>query len=436
MTSGNDSAPESAQDHRPAGAGAAAPAGTAAASADSTAPTSSAATTASAAALTDSAEARGRVEPFVSPALRTAAAWSWRALIVVAAVAALWWLLAQVKIVVLPVLIALLIGALLSPLARFLVSHRWPRSLATIATVLGFILVVLGLLALVGQQLYSGFSDLSDRVMAGFQAISSWLQSSPFGIESSQISQYIDQGLEKATSFLEERSGQLFSGVAGAASSVTDFFAGMFLVLFSTIFFVYDGQKIFHWFIGMLPVPAREKTQGAALRGWQSLVQYVRVQILVAAVDALGIGLGAFILQVPLVVPLTVLVFMGSFIPIVGAILTGAVAVLVALVSQGPITALIMLGVVLAVQQIEGHVLQPFIMGKAVSVHPLAVVLGVTGGGFLFGIPGALFAVPLMAVANTTVLYLHGRDILAEAQADAERKKQEKAERKRAKASA
>jgi hypothetical protein len=162
-----------------------------------------------------------------------------------------------------------------------------------------------------------------------------------------------------------------------------------------------------------MPRPARARTEGAALRGWQTLVQYVRVQIIVAAVDAIGIGIGALAIGIPLAIPLTLLVFMGSFIPIVGAVVTGAIAVIVALVSQGFIPALIMLGVVLAVQQIEGNVLQPFIMGKAVSVHPLAVILTVAAGGFLFGIVGALFAVPLIAVVNTVVRYLAGDDVFA-----------------------
>ena len=175
--------------------------------------------------------------------------------------------------------------------------------------------------------------------------------------------------------------------------------------LFTTFFFLYDGQNIFKWH-DLLPVPARPVATGAALKGWTTLVQYVRVQILVAAVDAIGIGIGAAFLGIPLVIPMTVLVFLTSFVPVVGAIASGAVAVLVALVSNGLISAVIMLAVVIAVQQIESQVLQPFLMGKAVSVHPLAVILAVTGGGFLFGIVGALFAVPLVAVLNSVVSYI------------------------------
>lgn len=380
--------------------------------------------------------ARGVIAPYVSPGVRLGAAWSWRLIAIAAGIGVAFWLLSQVTIVVMPVLIALLLAALLSPFAAFLQRHRWPRALAAITTVLGFIIVVVSLLTVVGQQIYSGTASLWGQVRTGFLSISTWLQSNPFGIDSSLISKWIEVGTTKLTTYAQQESGQIASGALGAASSITDFGAGLLITLFATFFFVYDGHTIFRWFLHLLPLPARERAKGAALRGWQSLSQYVRVQVLVAGVDAVGIGLGAFLLGVPLAIPLTVLVFLGSFIPIVGAVVTGAVAVIIALVAQGPITAVIMLAVVLAVQQLESHVLQPFIMGKAVSVHPLAVVLGVTSGAFLFGIAGALFAVPVLAVLNTSILYLRGRDLLKENRDEAERKKRDKKAKKAAKQAA
>ncbi len=164
------------------------------------------------------------------------------------------------------------------------------------------------------------------------------------------------------------------------------------------------------WVVNLLPRSVRERVHQAGRRGLVTLSAYTRTQILVALVDAVGIGIGAAILRVPLALPLATLVFVGSFIPIVGAIVTGAVAVLVALVAHGPVIALIMLGVVLLVQQLEGHILQPFLMGHAVSLHPVAVLLVVTAGSMAAGIVGALFAVPIAAVLNTVVLYLHGHD--------------------------
>lgn len=345
-------------------------------------------------------------EPYVSPGLRVAAAWSWRSIVVLVAIGVAFWLLAKVWHVLLPVLIALLLAALLAPLTGWMTKKGMPRVLATIIAFFGFIIVVAGLFTLVGQQIYSGMPDLVGQVMTGFSSISSWLAHNPFGLDSTTISGYIDDGVKSATDFLQNNSSQLLGGAWEATSSVGSFLAGLLLCLFTTFFFLYDGKRIFRWVMNLLPVPAQPVAIGAAQRGWTTLTQYVRVQILVAAVDAIGIGIGAAILGIPLVIPLTLLVFLASFIPIVGAIASGVVAVVVALVSNGFVAALIMLAVVIGVQQLEGHVLQPFLMGKAVSVHPLAVVLAVAAGGFLYGIVGALFAVPAVAVINTVVSYI------------------------------
>lgn len=356
---------------------------------------------------------RGAYEPYVSPPFRLAAAWSWRTIVILAAVGVLLWLLSQVSQVLLPALIALLLAALLSPIHSFLVRKGWPRALSAATVFIGFLLLVLGTIALVGQQIVAGFGALWTQVLAGVSTITMWLNSNPFGLDSGIIAQYLDQGLDQGITYLEENASNLVGGAAGAVSSVGSFATGTLLALVAAFFFLYDGRSMFNWAVRLMPRPARARTEGAALRGWQTLVQYVRVQIIVAAVDAIGIGIGALAIGIPLAIPLTLLVFMGSFIPIVGAVVTGAIAVIVALVSQGFIPALIMLGVVLLVQQIEGNILQPFIMGKAVSVHPLAVILTVAAGGFLFGIVGALFAVPLIAVVNTVVRYLAGDDVFA-----------------------
>jgi predicted PurR-regulated permease PerM len=349
-------------------------------------------------------------QPYVSPGLKLAAAWSWRSLVVLAGIGVALWLLSKISSVVLPVLIALLLAALLAPLTGWLVKKGLPRGGAAAISFIGFIVVVLGLFGLVGQQIYSGMPDLVKQVIAGVSGISSWLATSPFGIDASTISGYIDDAIHAATNFFQNNSSQLLGGALQATSSVGTFLTGMAVCLFTTFFFLYDGERIFKWVMGLLPIPARPVATGASQRGWTTLVQYVRVQVLVAAVDAIGIGIGAAFLGIPLVIPMTVLVFLTSFVPVVGAIASGAVAVLVALVSNGLISAVIMLAVVIAVQQIESQVLQPFLMGKAVSVHPLAVILAVTGGGFLFGIVGALFAVPLVAVLNSVVGYIARAD--------------------------
>lgn len=356
---------------------------------------------------TDVAHARldANSEPYVSPGLRVAAAWSWRSIVVLVGIGVAFWLLSKVWDVLLPVLIALLLAALLGPLTDWL-AKRMPRGLAAAISFVGFIVVVVGLFTLVGQQIYSGMPDLIDQVITGFSSISDWLAHNPFGIDSETISTYIDDAIQSATQFLQNNGSQLLGGALQATTSVGSFLAGLLMTLFATFFFLYDGKRIFGWVANLLPIPAQPVAIGAARRGWTTLTQYVRVQILVAAVDAIGIGIGAAILGVPLVIPMTLLVFLSSFVPIVGAVASGIVAVVVALVSNGLVSAIIMLAVVIGVQQLEGHVLQPFLMGKAVSVHPLAVVLAVAAGGFLFGIVGALFAVPLVAVLNTVVSYI------------------------------
>lgn len=344
--------------------------------------------------------------PFVSRGLRLAAAWSWRSLVVLAAVAVLLWLLGKVTYVLIPLLVALLISALLTPLVNFLVRHKWPRAAAAATVLLSFILVVVGLLALVGQQLVTGIIDLTSTTMKGVDAIATWLQSNPLGLDSSVIAQAVADGTQQVNTFLSEQKGKIATGVVGAATSVGSFFAGMLISLFATFFFLLEGSRIARWITRLLPVPAREPALGAAVRGWVALGQYARIQVIVAAVDALGIGIGALILGVPLVIPLTVLIFLASFIPIVGAVATGIIAVLLALVAKGFIHAIIMLGIVLLVQQVESNVLQPFLMGKAVSVHPLAVVLAVAVGSYQFGIVGALFAVPVVASISAAIGYL------------------------------
>ncbi|HWD61235.1 MAG TPA: AI-2E family transporter, partial [Humibacter sp.] len=197
-------------------------------------------------------------------------------------------------------------------------------------------------------------------------------------------------------------------GALSIGSTLGHVLTGVLLTAFSTLFILIDGKGIWGWIVRIFPRRARAAIDGAGRAGWVTLTNFARVQVLVASIDAVGIGLVAFFLGLPLVIPIAVLVFLGSFIPIVGAVITGALAVVVALVYNGWVAALIMLIGVLAVQQLEGHVLQPLIMGSAVKVHPLAVVLVVATGSLLAGIPGALFAVPFAAVLNVMVRYVSG----------------------------
>lgn len=344
----------------------------------------------------------------IPPSVKAAAAWSWRLLLIGTAVAAVLWVMGQLKTIIVPVAVALLLSVLLRPVRDGLERRaRFPRGLATAVSVVGLVVVVGALISLAGQQIVAGFAELADQAVAGFNEVRNWLAEGPLGIDSGQITEYWDQF---ADSFTGDGASGLLSGALGAATTVGHLLVGALIALFCLIFFLVDGRAIWTWLVNLLPVNARERMHQAGRRGVVTLSAYVRTQILVALVDAAGIGIGAAFFVPKLALPLGVLVFIGSFVPIVGAIVTGAIACVVVLVSQGWVAALIMLAIVLAVQQIEGHVLQPFLMGHAVSLHPVAVVLVVAAGSLAAGIIGALFAVPLAAVLNTVILYLHGTD--------------------------
>ena len=337
--------------------------------------------------------------------VRAAASWSWRILLIAAAVAGFLWLLAALKTIVVPVAIALLLTILLAPVRRTLQRWHLGKGLATAISIIGLVVLVGGLVTLAGTSIVSGFQDLADQAVEGFRQFTTWLAEGPLKLDAEQLSEY-GQQLQGS---LVESSG-IVSGALGAATTVGHVLVGALITLFCTIFFLLDGRTIWTWLVNLLPVRARENVHQAGRRGLVTLSAYVRTQILVAFVDAVGIGVGSVFFVPALALPIGILVFVGSFVPIIGAIVTGAIATAVVLVAKGWIAALIMLGIVLLVQQAESHILQPFLMGHAVSLHPVAVVLVVAAGSLAAGIIGALFAVPLAAVLNTVLLYFHGHD--------------------------
>ena len=326
--------------------------------------------------------------------MRIAAAWSWRLLLVLALVAALVYIVIELRLVVIPLLVSTLLAALLVPFVQFLQRHRWPKWLAITVAELALIGVVAGLVVLVVSQVRAGFPDLQRQSLVAWEEFKNFLLESPLHLTDAQITQYADQVGQS----IQQDSQVWVSGALSVGSSAGHFLAGLLLTLFTTLFILIDGKGMWRWLVGLFPRRARAAVDGSGRAGWRTLTNFVRVQIFVAAIDAVGIGLGALILGLPLAVPIAVAVFLGSFIPIVGAVFTGALAVFIALVYKDVVIALIMLAIVLLVQQVEGHVLQPLVMGSAVKVHPVAVVFAVAAGSFLAGIPGALFAVPVVAV--------------------------------------
>ncbi len=338
----------------------------------------------------------------VPRALRVAAAYSWRILAIVAVIAVAVWLVVQLKLIVIPLLIAILLTALLWPAFTFLLRRRVPRALAIVIAAVGTIVVVAGLLWLVVWQITLQWSSVQARTVEAIDGLRQYLISGPLHLTAAQI----DAFLAQIGSFLQQQASLLWSGALALGNTVGHIGAGALLTLFVLLCVLADGTGIWRWTVRLFPRAARAAIDGAGRAGWATVVTYARTQLLVATIDAIGIGLGAFLLGVPLAIPVAVLVFLGAFVPIVGAVLTGTLAVFLALVYNGPWIALWMLVVVLGVQQLEGHVLQPILMGSAVKVHPLAVVLVVAGGAFIAGIPGALFAVPLAAFVNVFAVHV------------------------------
>ncbi|MET1085838.1 MAG: AI-2E family transporter [Arthrobacter sp.] len=337
--------------------------------------------------------------------VRIAASWAWRLGLILLVSGALVWLLRQISFLIIPVMVAALLAGLLSPVTAWLRRRGLPGGLAVAVTVLGFIGLIAGSLALVGRQLLIGFGELWSQALEGVKQVQDWLSAGPLHLTAAQIDQYV----KEASDALQNNSSSILSGALSFGSTAGHFAAGMLLALFVTIFFLLEGDRIWAFLVRLLPRKARAATFGAGRKGWSSMVSYARVQLFVAMVDAVGIGVGAAIIGVPLALPLGVLVFIGSFIPVVGALVTGVIAVLLALVANGPVNALVMLGIVLLVQQLESHILQPLVMGKAVALHPVAVILSVAAGSYLAGIPGALFSVPILAVANSAIRYIAAR---------------------------
>jgi predicted PurR-regulated permease PerM len=337
--------------------------------------------------------------------LRIATAYSWRLIVVAAAIGVGVWLVIQLKLLVIPLLVAILVTALLWPAFTWMLRHRVPRWLAIVISVVGTLAIVAGLLWLVGWQVVRQWESVQASTVTAMAQFRQYLIDGPLHLSAEQI----DDLLTQAGALAQEQAGLLWSGALALGTTIGHVATGGILALFILLTLLADGAGIWRWTLRLFPKKARPAADGAGRAGWITVVNYARTQLLVATIDAVGIGLGAALLGVPLAIPVAVLVFLGAFVPIVGAVVTGAVAVFLALVYNGPWIALWMLVVVLGVQQLEGHVLQPLLMGSAVKVHPLAVVLVVAGGAMIAGIPGALFAVPLAAFVNVVAVYLAER---------------------------
>jgi predicted PurR-regulated permease PerM len=338
----------------------------------------------------------------VSPLVRRAAAWSWRLLVIFAAAVVLLQVLRRFGVVVVPVALALMLAAMLLPAVDFLDRYGAARGGAVAFVVILGLSVFVGILAFVISQFVDGLPGLVEQVTNSIDTLRNWLIDGPIHLSRDQINHAGDSVIKS----LNDHQTQLTSGAVSTAGTVAELVTGGLLTFFTVIFFLLGGRNIWEFVTRVVPTDTRARVREAGAAGFHSLAGYARATFLVALVDALGIGIGLAIMGIPLALPLASLVFLGAFVPVVGAVVAGFLAVIVALLAKGFIFAAITLGLIVAVMQLEAHVLQPLVMGRAVSIHPLAVVLGITAGSVLAGIVGALLAVPIIAFLNSFVRVL------------------------------
>jgi putative heme transporter len=337
-------------------------------------------------------------------ALDLAAAWSWRLIVIGLATFALYRGVVFFAELTIPVVVAILITALAEPAVAGMERIGIRRKLGAFIVVIGLLGFVVGILTLAGNQVASGANDLANQVSSGLGDLKDWLKTGPLHLSDSQIS----DAIQKAQDNLAERAknGEVLSQATHLGTALGHVLAGLFLVLFSTYFFLADGARIWSWIVRIAPRAARSRVDSSGRVAWISLTQFVRATVIVAVTDAVGVMIAASILNVQFVFAIGVLVFLGAFVPIVGAFVAGTVAVLVAFVDHGIVVALLMLGAVVLVQQIESHVLQPFLMGRFVAIHPLGIIIAIAAGILVAGIAGALVAVPFAAAANAVAQHL------------------------------
>jgi predicted PurR-regulated permease PerM len=327
-------------------------------------------------------------------ALRTSARVSVDLLLVLVMLTVTLWTLGRMWSVVWPLIVGLLLTTLTWPVTRFLRRHGWrPALAASVVTVL-FLLVFLGVVALIAVPVASQSGELADGVVEGLQKLREWAAGPPLNIGDDQITKALDSAVARA----QDGLGSMVTAVVTGVSTVVNGVITAVLALFLMFFFLKDGPRFLPWLARQLPGRLATDVPAVAARSWDTLGAFVRSQAVVGLLDDVLIGLGLWILGVPLVLPLAVLTFVSAFVPIVGALFAGFVAVLIALVSNGPTDALIVLAIIVVVQQLEGNVFQPMIQSRGLGLHAAVVLLAVTLGGSLAGIVGSLLAVPVAAV--------------------------------------
>ena len=331
--------------------------------------------------------------------------WGLRLVIIAAAVFVLGWVVGELWVIIFPVMLALIVSTILVPLVTWLRNRKVPSGLASAVVVLGFLALVVGIIAALTPLVAGQAPELADSAARGLQKVRDWLTGGPLGLSEGQITRAIEAVQEKLRNSATAISSGLFSTIGAATSAVIN----LVLILMLTFFFAKDGHKFLPWMKTLGGRRAGEHTAEVMERAWDTLGGFIRTQSLVALIDAIIIGIGLAILGVELAVPLAVVTFFGGYIPIIGAFISGALAVLVTLVTDGGRDALIALAIVIFVQQLEGNVLSPYLQGKNLNLHAAVVLLSVTAGGTLFGITGAFLAVPVAATTAEILRYVNER---------------------------
>ena len=342
----------------------------------------------------------------VSPLVRKTAAWSWRLLVIVAAAVTVLWVVAKLEIIVVPVLLALMLSALLVPAVDWLDHRGLPRGGAVLVVLLSGFAILGGILAFVVSQFIVGLPDLFKQVERSIDTSRRWLIEGPVHLRREQI----DNAGNAAIEALRNNQEKVTSGALSTAATITELVTAAVLVLFTLIFFLYGGRNIWKYVQQIFPAHVRDRVHEAGHAGYGALTGDIRATFLVALTDAAGVGAGLAVMGVPLALPLASIVFLGAFIPLIGALVSGLLAVVVALLAKGIVYAALTLGLLIVVNQLEAHVLQPLVMGRAVSIHPLAVVLAIATGGVLGGIVGALLSIPTVAFLNNAMQVLLAND--------------------------
>jgi putative heme transporter len=328
--------------------------------------------------------------------LATAAAWTGRLLILVAGTVALLYVAKELAIVTVPIIIAVMLTTLAAPPVDWLRRRGVPPAVAAFLVVAGGVGLVAGLIGLLAPAFIEQTRALGPTLVASFDQLMDWIETGPLAVDREDLNAFVVQALAG----LQEEDGLIASWVARLVASTLEAMVALVLSIVLLFFLVKDRARIVAWMFERVPPVHRPLARASVVRGWAALVSFVRGTALVATIDAVGIGLGLLIVGVPLVLPLALLVFIGAFVPVVGAAVTGLLAVLVALADGGPTQALIVLTIVVVVQQVESDVLQPMIMRPAVPLHPMVVLLVLTAGATLVGIVGAFLAVPIAAVVS------------------------------------